>query len=218
MPCLPPHLESLIEAHSDAWNLPAAVHPKNKAECQRMVDAIDEFLQPTPKDFIVKELARLAAHFWSDRTEQQWLIVLQDYADDLHKYPATFICDVLKGWRLSEKWFPKEGELLTRLDAKMTALRLRRHRLWECLKAPDRPYVHNYYNDLSLEDKAKVDEALMSLGDAPRREIKHDAQDADFDQRFASSLSPEKAAVYWEARMGGLSSEAAVALTQASAA
>jgi hypothetical protein len=210
MPCLPPHLESLIEAHSDVWNLPAAVHPKNKAECKRALDEIDGFLQPAPRDFIIRELTRLAAHFWSDRTEQQWSIVLQDYADDLQKYPATLIRDVLKTWRINEKWFPKEGELLSRLDAKINPLRMRRYRLRECLKTPDRPYRHEYYSDLSPEERAKVDTALATLGPAPRRpEPKPEPKGPDFDQQYAANLPPEKRAEYWLARMNGQTAEPA---------
>jgi hypothetical protein len=201
---LPPHLESLIEAHSDVWNAPAAVHPNNKIECVQMLAVLDEFLVPAPKDFIVRELTRLAAHFWSDRTEQQWAIVLQDYADDLHRYPAALIRDVLKGWRLTEKWFPKEGELLSRLDAKINPLRLRRYRLKQCLKTPDRPPRLTYYDDLSPEEQAKIDAAVASLGPVPRRpDPKPEAQGPDFDQQYAASLPPEERAAFWRAKMAG---------------
>lgn len=59
-------------------------------------------------------LARLANHFYSDRTPEAWKMLFEDYAEDLDGISEPHLREAVAGHRTDKQWFPKASELIER--------------------------------------------------------------------------------------------------------
>lgn len=135
------------------------VAPVSQADHAAALAFVDEALEPAGEDFVLAELARLRAMTVSRDVGQDLALVLAAYADELQRYPADAVREVLRGW--GSKWWPAWNELRDQLDRLVRprqALREAMRRGYEPPEAKDprRP--------LTEEDRRKIDEILARCG------------------------------------------------------
>lgn len=91
---------------------------------------VEQSLRPASRNEIVALITRLAAHFpVSDRSEAQWRIVIEDYAEDLAEYPSDILRAAVTQYRREGKWWPKVSEIRALADPELGRRQSMRHRL-----------------------------------------------------------------------------------------
>ena len=116
---------------SEPSNLPATT----KSSAVSLVQAIakaEVSLRPADPKVLQVAVGRLALHKQvKDMPEQQWAMVMEDYLDDLSRYPGDLVLDALVHLRrYGSPFFPTVGEIIAVIEYD-TGERLRS---WRMLK------------------------------------------------------------------------------------
>ncbi len=96
----------------DAWWNPQAIPVDLHAALPAVIERWSAAVQPASRELTITYLARLAAHYPSDRSERQWQVVFEDCADDLSDIPPDILLDAIRAHRRASNFFPKISELL----------------------------------------------------------------------------------------------------------
>jgi hypothetical protein len=90
------------------------VAPIGEDDRQSALAFLDDALAPAGEAFVIAELGRLRALTISRDVGQDLTLVLAVYADEMMRYPADAVREVLRGWR--GKFWPAWAELADQLD------------------------------------------------------------------------------------------------------
>jgi hypothetical protein len=121
---------------------------------------LDDALLPAGEDLVLTELARLRAITASRDVGQDLALVFSAYADELQRYPADAVCDVLRNWR--GKFWPTWAELAERLDRIVKPRHALRSAIERGYRKPDVPPEQRV--PLSDEGRREIDELLARHG------------------------------------------------------
>jgi hypothetical protein len=100
-----------------------------RADCRDAIAVVEAALVPAARAEIVAQLARLARHFRTQRSEPEWASLYRDYADDLAGIPPDILREGIVAYRRRGKWWPKVAELLEIMRPALAARRLQLRRL-----------------------------------------------------------------------------------------
>lgn len=126
------------------------------------IEIAEAALRPATPQKILAELTRLRALTVSrDQATLDLELIAAAYTDELSRYPADAVVEVLRDWPRSNRFWPSMAELVGPLD-RMTAPR---KALWEALRRGYKlPETSPYWIAPSDVDKAAVDELLEKHG------------------------------------------------------
>lgn len=121
---------------------------------------VAETLKPASEEFVIAELGRLRLLTVSRDIGQDLAFVFAVYADELKRYPADAVRDVLRGWR--GKWWPAWAELSEKLDRLVVARKALRDALKRGYRQPE--YSPDWIPPPTDEQKREVDALLAEHG------------------------------------------------------
>ena len=140
---LPPSVASLVQERTDFSYLgPYGFEPRFEgftrlqgpvpADMDDSLAVVEQASAPAPREFVVKELARLRMSTKArPEAEDDLSMMAAVYADALRVYPADIVADACRKWARMEKWWPSLSELIDMADFRMR----KRARLAELLRA-----------------------------------------------------------------------------------
>ena len=138
--------------------------PRSAGELAEAIDIAEASLLPMSKREVLAELARVRAMTVSRDISMDLQLVLAAYADELMKYPADAVREVLRGWPRDEKFWPSMSELIARLDPLVAS----RHALLDGLRRGYRePEVSPAWiapKPVTDEERAEVEAMLAKYG------------------------------------------------------
>lgn len=166
---LPPSVRSkIVEVWSDGdtghgWDGYVARYeiagPIGDRDRMAALEFLDDALQPAGEDFVLGELARLRAMTASRDVGQDLTLVFAAYADEMQRYPADVVREVLRGWR--GKFWPTWAELVERLDRLVKP----RHALRSAIERGYQPSEAEAPREpLTAEDLREIDDLLARHG------------------------------------------------------
>lgn len=90
--------------------------PLAAEERDAAISAAESMLQPAGEGLIVAELGRLRMVTVSRDVGQDLALMFAAYTDELSRYPADAIRDVLRAWPRTQRFWPSIAELVERLE------------------------------------------------------------------------------------------------------
>lgn len=142
-PCCPGDIDLLIRGpflKGAVWE-PRAVSDEQAALLPELIDSFEAALQPAPREAIVTFLARLATHFWNEKTQTEWQILFEDYATDLAEMPLDILVEGIGRYRCKGKWWPKVAELFAEMEPLLRDKRQKLERLQMLLAKAERDAI-----------------------------------------------------------------------------
>lgn len=136
--------------------------PLSDEEHAQALAFVDEALAPANEDFVLAELARLRALTVSRDIGQDLTLVLSAYADELMRYPADAILEVLRAWPKSNRFWPGMAELEEHLGSLVAPRKALRDALQRGYRAPK--YSPDWTPPPTEEQKREVIELLERHG------------------------------------------------------
>ena len=133
--------------------------PRSAGELAEAIDIAEASLLPMSKREVLAELARVRAMTVSRDISMDLQLVLAAYADELMKYPADAVREVLRGWPRYEKFWPSMSELIARLNRLVAS----RHALLEGLRRGYRA-AEVSTKPVTDEERAEVEAMLAKYG------------------------------------------------------
>ena len=91
---------------------PVTIPAEMRALVPEQVDRYRTALAPAPRRTILAMLARLSVHFPDQRSEAEWKILHEDYADALAEMPADIIAESIRLYLRKGRFYPKLSELI----------------------------------------------------------------------------------------------------------
>ncbi len=134
--------------------------PISEIERSAALAVVGNTLDPAGEDFALTELARLRTMTISRDVGQDLALVLSAYADELQRYPADAVREVLRGWR--GKFWPAWAELAERLDRLVAPRHALRVALQRGYRKPE--YSPDWTPPPTPEQKLQVDALLAEYG------------------------------------------------------
>jgi hypothetical protein len=138
--------------------------PRSTTEIAEAMVLAGVMLEPADEEMIWSELARVRAMTVSRDINMDLQLVLAAYADELMKYPADAVREVLRAWPHDEKFWPSMSELVARLDRLVAP----RHALLDGLRRGHRqPEVSSDWippKPVTAEERAEVGALLAQYG------------------------------------------------------
>ena len=138
--------------------------PRTAGEVVEAIDIAEASLLPMSKREVLSELARVRAMTVSRDISMDLQLVLAAYADELMKYPADAVREVLRGWPRDEKFWPSMSELTARLNRLVAP----RHALLDGLRrgylAPEISPAWIAPKPVTDEERAEVEAMLAEYG------------------------------------------------------
>jgi len=88
-----------------------------------------KWLEPGERSAIIAYLGRRAMHSTRERSEAEWRVLFEDYADDLAEFSARHVQEAIVWYRRTSNFFPSIAELRKR------CLELRERDKWRLQRA-----------------------------------------------------------------------------------
>lgn len=182
---LPPSMQQEIELSSAGdWNLEQAKERLAPPECQALLRTemarLESLLSPAKPQEIMICLGRLMLHYpMANMSEHEKTMLLEDYIDDLSRYPAWAIVEVCREYRRDEKnqFFPKVS-ILANMAARAIAEHAKARKSIAIILA----------DDSSKKRPEPVAELMASLTTPPSKRIET-APAISREQRVANTVA-----------------------------
>lgn len=110
--------------------------PPDSADAEALevaAEALGMRLTQGRRETITAHLARLANHYTTERSKDEWRMLFEDYCEDLGEFSDAHVIEAIKDHRRTNKWFPKIEELRTRCMELRELDKIRLTRVRRCL-------------------------------------------------------------------------------------
>jgi len=107
------HPNVCIGFHHADWTPPARLTDEEKAHLPDTLQAYRDSMRPADPDMIKAVIMRLTVtQRREDLPEGAWKIIVEDFIDDLARYPIDIITEAAVKWRRTNKFFPTISEII----------------------------------------------------------------------------------------------------------
>jgi hypothetical protein len=138
--------------------------PRTATEIAEAIDIAEASLLPMSEREVLAELARVRAMTVSRDISIDLQLVLSAYADELMKYPADAVREVLRAWPLDEKFWPSMSELTARLNRLVAPRLALLDGLRQGYRAPEVSPAWIPPKPVTEEERAEVEAMLAKWG------------------------------------------------------
>ena len=102
-----------IGFHHADWTPPARLTDEEKAHLPDTLQAYRDSMRPADPDMIKAVIMRLTiTQRREDLPEGAWKIIVEDFIDDLARYPIDIITEAAVKWRRTNKFFPTISDMV----------------------------------------------------------------------------------------------------------
>jgi len=106
-----------IGFHHADWTPPARLTDEEKAHLPDTLQAYRDSMRPADPDMIKAVIMRLTVtQRREDLPEGAWKIIVEDFIDDLARYPIDIITEAAVKWRRTNKFFPTISDMVDLCD------------------------------------------------------------------------------------------------------